>query len=135
VSKENHEISAAVATCMDFRFQKLIADWIEERSLYGDHDRIAVAGAAGDRDALLSQIKLSIKLHGTKGVHIINHQNCGKYGNSLVSGSRAELEKHTSDISEIKEIITHEYPEVTVLGYFATLDEDGKANSINPVEI
>ena len=135
MSIEHGELRAAVATCMDFRFQELIDSWIKENNLYGQHDRIAVAGAAGDLESVYPQIELSIKLHGTIEVHVINHQNCGYYGNSVDSGSTAEHKKHSEDLGILRSKIQDQFPEVKFFGYFATLDEEGKAKSIEAVEI
>jgi len=77
------QAKAFVATCMDLRFQKAIDKWLKENNLYGKHDRVAFAGAGGNLELLMSQVKLSIKLHNTKEIYIFNHQNCGYYGSSL----------------------------------------------------
>lgn len=120
----SHKAKALVSTCMDLRFQKVIHNWLEENNLYElGHDRVAFAGAGGDLEILLSQVRLSAKLHDIDEVHILNHQNCGYYGPSLESGSTEEREKHTTDLQTAKDAITKEFPNVKVFGYFLTIDQ------------
>lgn len=127
----SHKAHALVATCMDLRFQKTIHEWIASKNFYElGHDRLSFAGAGGDWETLLTQVRLSIKLHQTEEIHILNHQNCGYYGSAVESGSEEELKKHTEDLKKAKEAILKEFPNVAVFGYFVTLDLQ-----VKPIEI
>lgn len=118
---------ALVASCMDLRFQKTIHEWLTKNNLYDlGHDRISFAGAGGNFEYLMSQVRLSIKLHSPPKIQILNHQNCGYYGDLIVSGSPEELQKHTEDLKNAKIAINKEFPDVLVKGYFLTLDNQVK---------
>lgn len=132
----SHKASNMIATCMDLRIQKIMHDWISDHALYGKHDRVSFAGAGGNLPVLLSQVDLSIKLHHTSEINIFNHQGCGYYGDTFVSGSEEELEKHTKDLKEAKRVINEKYPNVAVKGYFIKLnDEETEGSEIIEIEL
>ncbi len=114
-----------VATCMDLRFQKTVHEWLEKNNLYEKgHDRVSFAGAAGNLPLLLEQVRLSVKLHSPFAIYLLNHQNCGYYGDTLISGSSEELSKHTEDLKAAKKAILNEFPHLEVHGFFITLDKE-----------
>ena len=90
-----HECNALVATCIDFRFQEAINQWLKEQNLVGDHDRVAVAGATKDIEHLLEQLTLSKKLHNISVVYLLGHEDCGAFNhdNQAVKDSLNEAEK------------------------------------------
>ena len=75
-----HFCDSAVITCIDFRFQKYINDWIAEFLKGKTHDRISIAGSSKNLDFILSQIDISVHLHDIKKVIVIHHEGCGAYG-------------------------------------------------------
>lgn len=50
----NHQAEAIVITCIDFRFQEYINNWLAKNFKPGTYDRGAFAGAAKNLDTILS---------------------------------------------------------------------------------
>lgn len=113
---ERHHCDAIVITCMDFRFQKYIEEW--EKENLGDYqfDRIALGGACHDFFAILKQIDISIRLHDIKKVVIINHEECGAYGEA------GTYERHQQDLKNAKKQISQLYPQVKIKTYYLRKD-------------
>lgn len=112
-----HTCKTIVATCIDFRFQPAIHRWIEEKYGEGGFDRVAYAGGVKSFDTVLEQVKLSKKLHNIETVVLVNHEDCGAYGEA---GTR---EKHEQDLRAAKERVEQEISGVKVELYFLTLDK------------
>jgi len=112
----NHECEACIVTCIDYRLQQDIDRWIAGNFQPKTFDRIAFAGGVKNLDAILDQIGISERLHHIKKAVLINHEDCGAYGEA---GSSY---KHTADLrnacSKIKEL----YPELEVETYYLHLD-------------
>ena len=111
-----HTCDAILITCIDFRFQKFIEDW--ERPHLGDHnfDRVALAGGIFDFYTILKQVEISHTLHKIKKVVLVNHEDCGAYGEA---GTK---ERHVSDLKEAERKIEALYPNVDVETYYLHLD-------------
>lgn len=110
-----HTCRAIVVHCMDFRLTQFLNKWVES-SLSEGFDRLAIAGGVKNLPFVLDQIKLSKKLHGIKEVYLINHEDCGAYGQS------GNYEKHRSDLNKAKKIINGKYPDLAVFLLFLKLD-------------
>ena len=115
---------ALAVTCMDFRFQRLLDTWLQEYIGHGNYDRVAFAGAAKNSEVILSQVALAKELHDIQRVVLINHEDCGAYGEA------GTLEKHTHDLRTMARMIHDRYPDVQVDLYFASLP-DQPAESAN----
>ena len=91
-----HSCDAVVVTCIDFRFQKYIKDWLDKT--LGDHayDRVSLAGGIFDFAAVVKQIEVSNRLHHIKKVVLMNHEECGAYGDASTH------ERHAHDLGEAK---------------------------------
>lgn len=104
--KKGHNAEALVIMCMDFRFENAVNQYVNEELGLKSHDLVAIAGASkslvdplqpADRETILEQIALSIKLHHIPRVVLIDHADCGAYGGVKAFGS---LEKEKEAQSE-----------------------------------
>lgn len=111
-----HSCEGIVITCIDFRFQDFINNWTRKNFAPITYDRVAFAGGVKDFQAILSQIEISKKLHNIHKVILINHEDCGAYGEL---GSE---EKHSRDLSQAKKNISEKYPDLLISTYFLRLD-------------
>ena len=119
-----------VINCVDFRIQKSICDWLEKRDLTGDYDHLCTAGGIQDlvrpcvltTEALFKEITLSCNLHQVKRIILINHENCGAYGDALEAGSAKEQETHHADLSQAKALINEHWPQIEVETWFYQLN-------------
>jgi carbonic anhydrase len=111
-----HKCEAAIVTCMDYRLQDYINTWIEENNLSGNHDRIAFAGGVQQLDTIMGQLQLSHQLHDIKRAVLINHENCGGYGEA------GTPEKHFEDVGQAMVRVEEDLPGVKAEGYYLHLD-------------
>lgn len=127
-----HICSTLVLTCIDFRFQQSIHDWMESNSIMGDHDRVGIAGGVLNlthpeqeqyRSLILKQIEISWNLHHIKKIILINHEDCGAYGGKTAFGSDdQEFSKHQAELTQAMQFVKQKFPDIEVETYFARLD-------------
>ena len=138
----SHHAKALVLSCMDYRFQEAIADFCRELRIAGSCDYLAVAGSAlnitrpnqeQDRAFITGQIEKSLRLHAITQVVIINHQNCGAYGEFDLEST--EKVQHYADLKKAAKIIQDHCPELKVKLYFANLKEKGSKREIEFEEV
>lgn len=111
-----HTCDGLVVTCIDFRLQEFIDNFIKNKFGTKNHDRVAIAGGVKDFDNVLNQIKISKRLHDIKTVVLVNHEDCGAYAEA---GTK---EKHEQDLRAASEKIKSEIPGIDVENYFLKLD-------------
>ncbi|MBN1915842.1 hypothetical protein JW796_02485 [Candidatus Dojkabacteria bacterium] len=129
-----HKAKALVVSCIDFRFQLYVQEWLKEKGYLGHCDEIVLAGSSRDmvkpleefhRDSLARQIDLSVKLHDPDEIIIIDHQDCGGYAqDGTIPGELPEgedKEKHVQYAGEIKEILEKKYPGKNIKNYYLSL--------------
>lgn len=112
----NHNAEAIIITCIDFRLQEAINQWIAQNFAPKTFDRVALAGGVQNLDTILSQIDIAVRLHHIKKVVLINHEDCGAYG------QESTPEKHAEDLQNAKSKILSEFPELSVETYYLKLD-------------
>ncbi|MFH1535891.1 MAG: carbonic anhydrase [Patescibacteria group bacterium] len=112
----DHTCEAIIVTCIDFRFQPFINDWISKNFEPKTYDRVSWAGSIKDQEGILKQIEISHRLHHTKKAVLINHEDCGAYG------AEGNPERHTHDLKEIKEKIQSQFPDMQTDLYYLHLD-------------
>ena len=113
---DNHGCEAVVVTCIDFRLQEAINNWISQNFQSKTFDRVALAGGVKNLDAIMDQIDISVKLHHINKVVLINHEDCGAYGEMDTP------EKHAQDLQNAKTKIKEKYPQMGVETYYLHLD-------------
>lgn len=122
---DNHGCEAIVITCIDYRFQEYINNFLKEHFQPKTYDRGAFAGAAKSLEIILSQIDVAKRLHHIKKAVLINHEDCGAYA------AEGNLKKHTRDLREAKNKIKQTYPDLEVKTYYLHLDGTFEAISAN----
>jgi len=118
-----HTCHYLVFRCMDFRLKpSVLSGLLKDTGVEeGDYDMVSCAGSAKDllgseaeRDFLLKQITLSQKLHQTKNVVVLYHDNCGAYG---IANPIEEATTQQADLAKIKAIIAEQFPELIFTAY------------------
>lgn len=117
-----HKCNFLVVSCIDFRFQKAITEWLKRKKLLGNCDRLSIAGGVKDLELLLATVKISLQLHQIKEVILINHEDCGAYGPNVSKDKKKELEIHRRDLERAEKLISKKHPDIGVKKYFLTLD-------------
>jgi carbonic anhydrase len=123
---------AAVLCCFDHRISTAVRKFLKKQGV--EHaDMITVAGGAKtlasprndfEQDFILEQVRMSVHLHQTKRVLVMTHSDCGTYGGlEHFKGDRqAEAEHHRSELLRAGELLTAEFPGISVEPYFVKFD-------------
>ncbi len=106
---------AAVINCFDARIQKGITDWLQRRFSLAEYDHIALAGGVMDQEAVFKQVGISRRLHAIKKVILINHEDCGAYGED------GTLERHAADLRSAGRRLQGGHPGLEVELYYMHL--------------
>ncbi len=96
-------------------------------------DMIVVAGGAKtlasprndfERDFILEQVRMSIRLHQTNRVLVMSHSDCATYGGlAHFKGDRdAEAAHHRTEFLRAAELVTTNFPGISVEPYFVNFD-------------
>ncbi len=77
---------------------------------------MAVAGGVKNFPLILEQINISIKLHHINEVYLINHEDCGAYG------EEGTFEKHKEDLLLARDILKQKFPTLKVVPLYLKLN-------------
>ena len=123
---------AAVLCCFDHRISLAVREFLKQQEIERA-DMIIVAGGAKtlasprndfEQDFILEQVRMSIRLHGTKRVLVMSHSDCATYGGlAHFKGDRdAEAEHHRSELLRARDLLTANFPDIQVEPYFIKFD-------------
>lgn len=118
-----HTCDALIVSCIDFRFQKYIRNWLDTNLKDKTFDYVGYAGGSKDIATIMQQLDISVRLHDIKQVVLMNHEECGAYG------AESTPENHARDLRKAKEVILEKYPHLEVSLYYLHLD--GTFEAIN----
>lgn len=130
--RERYQCDAAIVWCFDNRFEAALKKLVKRLGL-AYYDPIRIAGGTKylaspeqerDRQFLLEQIRISMRLHETKTVILMLHSDCGAYGglSAFENDSQREAEHHRQELSRAAQILKSEIPELTVKTYFVDFE-------------
>jgi carbonic anhydrase len=103
---------AIVIHCMDFRLQKFLNDWLEQRLGTRNYDRVGLAGGAFDIETVTKQAEASKRLHRIKKILLINHEGCGAYG------EKGTHERHKADLARAEQSDYSAFPGLVIEKYY-----------------
>lgn len=111
-----HKAEAIFVSCIDFRLQEFISNWITKNLAPRAFDKVALAGGVKDFNTILKQVKIARDLHHIKKVVLVNHEDCGAYG------KEGTFKRHVHDLKHAKDKIENLYPDLEVKIYYLHLD-------------
>jgi carbonic anhydrase len=114
---------AIVIHCIDFRLQKYLDPWIQNRFGHDNYNRVSLAGGVLEFETISKQVEISVGLHKIKKVVLINHEDCGAYG------AAGNYERHKTDLEEAERKIEALFPGLDVETYYLHLDGEFEAMS------
>lgn len=114
----SHSCQAIIVTCIDFRFQEFINKWISINLEVSDFDRVALAGGVFDWEVISGQIDISKRLHDIRKVVLVNHEDCGAYGEA------GTINRHKNDLDKARKQVLEKYSDMLVECYIAKLNGD-----------
>jgi carbonic anhydrase len=123
---------AAVLGCFDHRISTAVRKFLRKQGIERA-DMIIVAGGAKtlasprndfEQDFILEQVRMSIRLHQTKRVLVMSHSDCATYGGlAHFQGDRAaEAEHHRGELHRAAQLLTQNFPDISVEPYFVKFD-------------
>jgi carbonic anhydrase len=123
---------AAVLCCFDHRINRAVRKFLKKQNIERA-DMIIVAGGAKtlasprndfEQDFILEQVRMSIRLHQTKRVIVMSHSDCATYGGlaQFKGDQGAEAEHHRSELLRAGELLTTNFPDISVEPYFVKFD-------------
>jgi carbonic anhydrase len=129
---EPYVADAAVLCCFDQRISRAIRKFLKKQGIERA-DMIVVAGGAKtlasprndfEQDFILEQVRMSIRLHKTERVIVMSHSDCATYGGlAQFKGDKdAEAEHHRSELLRAGELLTTNFPNISVEPYFVKFD-------------
>ena len=121
---EPYIADAAVLTCFDQRIQHTVNKFLKRRRILRP-DMIVVAGGAKtlasprndfERDFIVEQVRMSIRLHGTKCAYLICHSDCATYGGLAAYNGDvvAEARHHFEELARAADLLKADFPELKV---------------------
>jgi carbonic anhydrase len=129
---EAYAADAAVLCCFDQRIRQTTNQFLESQGILRP-DMIVVAGGARtlasprndfERDFILEQVRMSIRLHKTRRMFLMSHSDCATYGGlAAFNGDRGREERHHEhELKRAAELVKANFPELTVSCFFVTFD-------------
>ena len=123
-----YRADACVVSCFDARFELVTRKFLKKRNIWWA-DPLKIAGGAkafaspaeeSDRGFALSQVKTSVRLHGTNRVMLTVHSDCGAYGGLRAFGGDEEREAahHESELKNAAEFLKSNIPTIDVECYY-----------------
>lgn len=130
--RERYQCDAAVVWCFDNRFELAFRKFLKRIGVVNS-DSIKIAGGAkclastngkAERDFVLEQIRISMRLHDTKQVILMVHSDCGAYGGlaAFNDDSFAEAEHHKRELKMAAANLCDAIPQLSVRAYFADFE-------------
>jgi hypothetical protein len=107
---------ALVVHCIDFRFIQYIRSFTDVALAGKTFDEIAWAGGTRSWDIIMQEVYISERLHDPRQLVLINHEDCGAYG------EEGTPERHAADLRRAREAILAKYPDDRVDLYYLHLD-------------
>jgi carbonic anhydrase len=129
---EQYVADAAVLCCFDQRIRLAVGRFLQRQGVERP-DMIVVAGGAKtlasprndfERDFILEQVRMSIRLHQTRRMFLMSHSDCATYGGlAAFDGDRArESDHHRQELQRAAELVRVNFPELSVQCFFVTFD-------------
>jgi hypothetical protein len=129
---EQYIADAAVLCCFDQRIRLAVHKFLERQGILRP-DMIVVAGGAKtlasprndfERDFILEQVRMSIRLHKTQRMFLMSHSDCATYGGlPAFEGDRGrEARHHEQELQRAAELVKANFPELEVTCFFVNFD-------------
>ncbi len=129
----SHQAQFIHIICTDPRIQKIYHDYLAENNLFGEFDSIEYENPILDfldeqkRPAMITRLKLYVKLHGAKKIVFFDHFDCGAYKEHgyKFNDEAEEASVHMANNQRVMEILKKELPEMEAEVKYIKIDGQG----------
>ena len=129
---EPYVADAAELCCFDQRIRLAVNKFLQRQGILRP-DMIVVAGGAKtlasprndfERDFILEQLRMSIRLHQTTRLFLMSHSDCATYGGlAAFEGDRKrEADHHERELQRAAELVKANFPGLAVECFFVSFD-------------
>ena len=128
-------------SCIDYRLTEKTTRYMAERKLDGNYDHVILAGASVGvlqtkhkawGDTFRDHVKVAVALHCINRVMVLDHRDCGAYGEfverGLAQNPPRETQVHTKQLKELRNKMKKWYPKLQV--ELLLMDLEGKVETI-----
>ena len=123
---------AAVLCCFDERIRLVTSKFLKHQGILRP-DMIVVAGGAKtlasprndfERDFILEQVRMSMRLHSTSKLFLMSHSDCATYGGlaAFANDREREAQHHEQELQRAAELVKANFPDLTVRCLFVAFD-------------
>jgi hypothetical protein len=125
---EPYVADAAVLCCFDQRIRLAVTKFLQRQSILRP-DMIVVAGGAKtlasprndfERDFILEQVRMSIRLHQTAQMFLMSHSDCATYGGlrAFDGDTAREMAHHRQELQRAAVLVKQNFPDLTLKCFF-----------------
>ncbi len=129
---EPYVADAAVLCCFDQRIRLTINEFLQKQNILKP-DMIVVAGGAKtlasprndfERDFILEQVRLAIRLHRAERMILMSHSDCATYGGlaAFQGDVKVEAAHHKAELQRGVGLLNSEFPSLKVEPYFVNFE-------------
>ena len=129
---EAYVADAAVLCCFDQRIRLAVYKFLKHQGILRP-DMIVVAGGAKtlasprndfERDFILEQVRMSMRLHQTTRLFLMSHSDCATYGGLAAFGGDRQVEAahHQQELQRGAELLRAQFPGLAVECFFVNFD-------------
>ena len=131
-SPDPYIADAAVLCCFDSRIRMTIQKFLKRQGIERP-DMIVVAGGAKtlasprndfERDFILEQVRMSIRLHETQRIFLMSHSDCATYGGLKAFGGDRKIEAshHKQELQRAADLVRENFTGLKIECYFVDFE-------------
>lgn len=144
-ASDAYSADAVVLSCFDERIRQVTRKFLQRQGILRP-DMVVVAGGAKtlasprndfERDFILEQIRMSVRLHQTARVLLMSHSDCATYGGlKAYEGDRQrEKQHHRQELEHAAELVRENFPQLEVQCFFVDFEGVHAANEAAGAEV
>ncbi|HEY4694875.1 MAG TPA: carbonic anhydrase [Candidatus Nanoarchaeia archaeon] len=108
----DESIEALVIRCIDYRFVTQSREFKEAKGWINQYDLLTFPGASKNIHHLFDAIEISNRLHQPKKIVIMDHEDCGAFGED------DSFEDHRRSLKKAEKLLNVVFPEIPVELYY-----------------
>ncbi|HEV3042040.1 MAG TPA: carbonic anhydrase [Candidatus Angelobacter sp.] len=143
--RDQYTCDAAVVWCYDNRFEVVFRKLLKRIGVvYADPIRIAGGAKClaapkhdSEREFVVEQIRISMRLHNTRTVVLMLHSDCGAYGglSAFNNDPANEAENHAADLKRAATLLQSAIPGLAVKAFYVDFEGAWEIEIAGSVEI